>query len=106
MAQERGSEVLKRLTGGPQAFDKTALQRIAKLIDRDDVKILDWWIYGQPAIDRVRGAFRCDPKRAASIVEKLVADEARWNIRLFPYGIPVPDEVLVQIEHGVGGPGR
>jgi hypothetical protein len=103
MEQERGSDVLKRLAGSRQhAFDATAIQRLGEIVDRSPSKVLDWTIYGQPAIDRIRGTLRCDPKDVGTVVTGLVSDQLRWNVRLFPYGIPFPDEVIIHIEHGPG----
>jgi hypothetical protein len=104
MQQERGSDVLKRLAGSRQHnLDEATIQRLGEVVDKHSLKVLDWTIYGQPAIDRIRGTLRCDPKNAGSVVNQLVNDQVRWNVRLFPYGIPFPDEVIIHIEHG-GGP--
>jgi len=101
--QERGSEVLKRLAGSRNHnLNEEAIHRLGEVVDQHAAKVLDWTIYGQPAIDRVIGTLRTDPKQAGSIIERLIQDQVRWNVRLFPYGIPFPDEVIIQIEHGAG----
>lgn len=99
--QERGSEVLKRLAGSRQhSLDEAAIHRLGEVVDQHSLKVLDWTIYGQPAIDRVIGTLRANPKDAGAIIDRLVNDQVRWNVRLFPYGIPWPEEVIIQIEHG------
>jgi hypothetical protein len=99
MQQERGSEILKRLAGGRQhLFDESAFHRLGEVVDQHSLKVLDWTIYGQPAIDRVVGTLRANPKDTGAIIDRLINDQARWHVRLFPYGIPWPDEVIIQIE--------
>ncbi|MDP9120722.1 MAG: hypothetical protein M3O15_05035 [Acidobacteriota bacterium] len=106
MDQERGSEKLKRLHGQKRQLDVAALSHLGEIVDREKIEIIDWWWFGQPAIDRILGTLRVSPGSAGAVIDHLVKDEAlRWSFEVFPYGIPSIDEVIIKIGHGPGGPG-
>lgn len=64
-------------------------------------KLVDWFPYGQPAPDGVSGAVKVPIKDLGGVIQRLIEIEGlRLQLRVFPYGIPVPDEVLVRFEDG------
>jgi hypothetical protein len=49
--------------------------------------------------EELYGSVRTPIAKAGDIVTKLVAlDQLRLRLDLFPYGIPVPDELLISFE--------
>lgn len=98
MAQ-RGSEklleALKANRGRTLASDE--LERVLDLTEEDGIRLLQWWIRGQPNPDALTGAMRVDRDLAGRIIDRLLAlEKSRLRLDVFPYGIPIPDEVLIR----------
>jgi hypothetical protein len=97
---ERGSERLLRQSN---LIEKEQLAKIVELSERYG-KILDWCWFGQPGIDGFCGTVRVDLDSAGRIVQELLTiDHPRIIVKGFPHGIPVPDEVLLDIGTHAGG---
>ena len=60
------------------------------------LRIVDWWIYGIPAFERivVQGQL---PVAAAGAFQELIANRLFKEIRIFRKGIPVPDFFQVDL---------
>ena len=60
------------------------------------LRIVDWWIYGIPAFERivVQGQL---PLAAAGALQELTANKLIKEIRMFRKGIPVPDFFQVDL---------
>lgn len=100
MAQ-RGSEklleALKANRGRILATDE--LEKVLDISQEDGIRLLQWWIRGQPNPDVLTGAIRVNRDIAGRVVDRLLAfDKSRFRLDVFPYGIPVPDEILIRFE--------
>jgi len=97
----RGSSKLVR----DQALSKKDVDRMLKVIDADDSAILVHWLNkGTPDPDFVTGVVKAKPDTAGDLIGKILGLKSpHLKIEVFPLGLPVPDEVLIQLEHG--GPG-
>lgn len=96
--QARGSQKLlaDRLGEGAKPIPKAELRKLLAISDRRGVKLVNWWIYGQPAPDAVLGTFQVKPALAAGVIKDLLAlKNARLGFKVFPYGIPIPEAVLI-----------
>lgn len=60
------------------------------------LRIVDWWIYGIPAFERivVQGQLPVEEARA---FQELIANQQFKEIRIFRKGIPVPDFFQVDL---------
>ena len=93
---ERGSEkVLHHLFG---ADGKPSPEQLAKAIataqETAGFKIVRWWWFGQPAIDRFIGEFHVEATQVGGFVQNLVGrnnEKLAIGVEVFPLGIPVPD---------------
>lgn len=75
------------------------LSSISKSIAASQVtglKIVDWWIYGIPAFERVVIQGQVPIKEAASL-QGLIENEKFKEIAIFRKGIPVPDFFQVNL---------
>lgn len=110
MASEdvRGSELLREKWLGDGRFvTEKDLDELLELERSDDeIKLLHWWIRGQPRPDVVRGVFQVHPKVAGRVVGRLFELDGRYRLDVFPYGIPNVDAVLVGFETTQGLRGR
>jgi hypothetical protein len=69
-------------------------------LTQSEGELLHWFPLGQPNPDGVFGTVRLKPNAVGPFIGRLVAFERlRLRLDVFPYGIPVPDEVLVSFEH-------
>jgi hypothetical protein len=98
-AKERGSEVLRRLSGNPKPIDLKHLESVFRLIDTiDQAKILDWRPKGTPQFFEALSAsaeIRFDG--IGKFVEGLCRDDKLiWNCKVFPKGIPWPEIAIVE----------
>lgn len=96
---QRGSEklleALKANRGGLLAMDE--LETVLDITEEDGIRLLQWWIRGQPNPDALTGAIRADRDHAARVIDRLLAlEKSRLRLDVFPYGIPIPDEVLIR----------
>ena len=102
MSQERGSEVLRRLSINPKPIDGKHLEGVFRLIDglEQEIKILGWWSRGNPAFfEALHGSAELSFKTVGQFVEGLCRDDnVAWNCRVFPKGIPWPDLAIVDFE--------
>ena len=55
MAESRGSDKLLDRLGNRRTISEETLRQIIQLSERDGIKLVDWWIFGQPAVDGVFG---------------------------------------------------
>ena len=98
--QERGSEQWAAERG----IAPNEIKELMRLAQSVDGKLVPRWVKGQPAPDAVFGAVTVRPDGVGSLIQKLVGFKTlRPVLDVFPYGIPVIDEVLVRFEHGVSG---
>src|SRR5262249_41108973 len=67
---------------------------------KKEVKLIDWWWRGQPAIDAVFGQLSVGRKELGEVIRDLYAGKLQPNIRVFPKGIPVPIDYLVELRLG------
>ena len=101
MLQERGSEVLRRLSVGPKPIDGKNLEGIFRLIDNlEEIKILGWWSRGNPAFfEALHGSAELSFKTVGQFVEGLCRDDnVVWTCQVLPKGTPWPDLAIVNFE--------
>jgi hypothetical protein len=93
---ERGSSKLVR----ERALPKGELDRLWKVIDEDrEIRLIHWWERGQPGPDVLFGTVKTDIGNVGGVIAKLYDfNELRLRLDAFPYGIPVPDEILIHFE--------
>ena len=80
-------------------LSKEHLASISKSIaasQRSGLRIVDWWIYGIPAFERVviQGQI---PIKETNTFQELIQNERFKEIAIFRKGIPVPDFFQVNI---------
>jgi hypothetical protein len=98
---KRGSE--KLLASGTSLTEKD-LSQILRISSKRNVKLVNWCIYGQPAPDGVCGEFQVSPTIATSVIRDLIRlRNIRVGLEVFPYGIPVPDGVMVRFNSRMRG---
>ena len=80
-------------------LSKEQLSQVSGTISKSyaaGLRIVDWWIYGIPAFERivVQGQI---PLTGAGAIQELAANKLIKEIRLFRKGIPVPDFFQVDL---------
>lgn len=58
---------------------------------REDFKVLRWWKYGQPAIDRIKATLDVQTERVGGVIQELISGhgvEVQVGLDVFPYGLP------------------
>jgi hypothetical protein len=95
--EERGSSKWLR----DRELPEEEIDRLWGVLDEHpDLRLVHWWIKGQPAIDDLVGHVRIPITSAPEVVASLFEFQAlRLRLDLFPYGQPVPDEILVSFRH-------
>jgi hypothetical protein len=93
---ERGSEKFLRARSLPEK----ELKRLFSILNDDsEIRLIDWLDRGQPAPDAIFGAVTAKLDHAGVVVDKLVSFNAlRLRLDVFPYGTPVPDEILIRFQ--------
>jgi hypothetical protein len=95
--EPRGSDRLQeRFT-----ISEDQLKKLATIANGDRARIVDWWIRGQPGIDRMSATLQVKRADIGRIVEELIAEGPRAHLELFPIGIPFPEEFQINIKAGV-----
>ena len=75
---------------------------------RVNYKILRWWNYGKPAIDRVKTTLDVPTAESGSLIQDILhsaaGNKANITLEAFPYGLPQIDRVQVNVtfEKNVG----
>ena len=96
---ERGSERLLRERGLPERQLSQLMQ-----LSRRNARLVYWFPKGQPVPDAVLGAAVIPAGKAGAFIDKLYKLEGlQLRLDVFPYGIPVPEELLIRFEQGFGG---
>jgi hypothetical protein len=106
-AAERGSEILMQRMGR-RRLSEDQLKRIITLVEQDDeLRLIDILDIGIPWPDILYGTFRTTPKRLGTTLERMLdlEDVRVRGLEVFPYGVPVIDEIVVKAEF-VSGPAR
>ena len=90
----RGSERLAQSRPIPQA----QLDRLIAIARSKGVKVVDWHILGQPAVDALTGSLQVRAAGAGRLIQDLLRIKGlRPHIEIFPHGTPVPSEFQVRI---------
>ena len=102
MAQEaaRGSAKLwDRVFETDAPTDEKLGEAVAR--GQESYKVLRWWMYGKPAIDRVVTTLDVATLESGALIQSILGSAAgnRANIILdaFPYGLPKLDRVQVNV---------
>ena len=96
---ERGSERLLRERGLPEK----QLSQLLQLSQRQ-ARLVYWFPRGQPLPDSILGAAVAPANKAGAYIDRLYKIQGlQLRLDVFPYGIPVPEELLIRFEQGFGG---
>jgi hypothetical protein len=99
--RKRGSTKLAARQAPVARLSEVDVRKVIALSQRKGIKVVDWWIYGQPAPDVIGGTFQTAPRLAGSLVQALLTVKGiRQGIEVFPLGIPFPREVQIRFEAG------
>lgn len=63
-------------------------------------RVLRWWKYGQPAIDRIKATLDVRFENAGPLVQDLLganSKELQVTLDAFPYGLPDPEGITLNI---------
>lgn len=97
MSKQRGSEVLKKFQGRQHTFDDASLRHLAEVADHPAVQLVDWWIYGTPAIDRFIFTLEVDQAAIGQFSQAaLGGQERRYLVVHHPIGVPAIERFSVQ----------
>ncbi len=68
---------------------------------RETYKVLRWWKYGQPAIDRIRTTLDVATVDSGGLIQEILnsagGNKANIILDAFPYGLPKLDRVQVDV---------
>ena len=68
---------------------------------RETYKVLRWWKYGQPAIDRIRTTLDVATAESGGLIQEILnsagGNKANIILDAFPYGLPKLDRVQVDV---------
>lgn len=91
----RGSEKLFE----SRVINPEDLKKLHGVLQQRDLKLVDWWIRGQPRPDIFFGAVDAKVSQLPELVRDLTSlGDLRLNLDIFPYGIPKPDLFRVQFK--------
>jgi hypothetical protein len=93
MPPKRGSEKLLKTT-----LDQRKVNDLLATLRAHGAKIEEWWIYGQPRPDILGGAVRVPVTSTGPLIQELIKASPQLELKIFPKGIPVPDEVIVTLK--------
>lgn len=100
----RGSEELLKRLNQPYEISEDHLKHLVAAAEKSSAKILDWTVFGRPAIDRLKASFELAPEQLASFIDGVVQNKARFNWRVFPRGVPpVIDRYVLDVLTDGGG---
>ena len=98
--QLRGSEQLLSRLADAKILDQDSLAQLVGFTRKRGVRLVHWWIRGQPRPDWVEGAFLASPGSAPGLITDLLRfNRVRFRLDVFPYGIPVPDEIMIKVQN-------
>lgn len=109
MAQEaaRGSAKLwDRVFETEAPTDDNLGQAVAR--GGESYKVLRWWKYGQPAIDRIKATLEVPTMESGRLIQDILGSAggngANIILEAFPYGLPKLDRTQVDVifERNVG----
>ena len=66
----------------------------------EDYRVLRWWKYGQPAIDRLKATLDVRFERAGPLVQDILGANGKGvqvSLEAFPYGIPDLEGVMLNV---------
>jgi len=66
----------------------------------ESYRVLRWWKYGQPAIDRITATLDVGFQDAGQVIQNIInahGKEIQVNLDVFPYGIPNPEGVRIDV---------
>ena len=103
MGDERGSaKLLRERIGGSGVVSESDLRTIADLADTDRITLARWWWKGQPDPDVITGTFDLPRDMVGDVIGQLLKTETPLELRIFPKGIPWPEDVLVSFSTPAG----
>lgn len=80
-------------------FTQKELAQFTTISKKRGARLVDWCIYGQPAPDGVCGRYQVTPGIAGNVISDLIRLKGfRLKIDVFPLGIPVVDNVLIEFK--------
>ena len=68
---------------------------------RESYRVLRWWKYGQPAIDRIRTTLDVATAESGPLIQDILrsaaSNKANIVLEAFPYGVPQLERVQVDV---------
>lgn len=99
---KRGSEkLLQKMCGAEGEVTEETLAEAVEQASQAEFKLVRWWWFGQPAIDRIHQVIDVQPDQLSPVVESLAKLHGRdrtISFDVFPYGIPALDGLRIQVE--------
>jgi hypothetical protein len=101
--KKRGSAELFDRLNRPTEISAEHLQHLVHSVESVAGRILNWEIYGKPAIEVLRASFAVEPAKLPAFVDHLVQSRARLGWEVFPEGVPpLIDQYRVVVNNGGG----
>ena len=99
----RGLDKLRAQLGS-RRFDPEQLERLADVLQRQELSVLDLFPIGIPEPEFVRGTLKVKPELLGEVAQSFFElDGLRVSkLDVFPLGVPVIDELLIDIEVAPG----
>jgi hypothetical protein len=80
-------------------FFEGDLKQLIALSEAEGVKLVNWFLQGQPDTAAVTGTFEVTPELAGNLVgELLKIERLRLYLDVFPLGSPNPETILIQFD--------
>lgn len=99
----RGSDKLRAQLGS-RRFGPEQLERLAEVLERQDLSVLDLFPIGIPEPEFVRSTLKVRPEQLGGVAQSFfeLPDLRVSKLDVFPLGVPVIDELLIDIEVAPG----
>ncbi len=75
------------------------IKRLVELAELEETELVYVLTHGVPAVDRINGTFRTTPDQLGALATGLI-QVSGISYEVFPFGIPFPEEILVNIVVG------
>ncbi len=100
--QQRGSDkMMTALLGQRDKLSKANLKSLLGAARKQNAKLLDWHIYGQPGDpDAMTSRFQVEPANASAFISAILDTKVPFRVEIFPFGIENPGLFQVAVQAG------
>ena len=101
----RGSKrLVEQWSERGMVLPEDSIKHVLELSEEEGVTLVHWLTHGIPKPDVLRGKFQVEPSAAGRVVQRLVEEDIRFRINVFPIGIPQPQAIEVEFaSEGLSG---